>query len=90
MFGISDIWYISAELEYVGETRIIIYEMDKAQEYARPNLGDILLWCRDPCERLLKDLETKKANAKDIEFVRKEIDFLKEIEEKWRTRYKKW
>ena len=86
----SDIWYISAELEHVLERRIILYKMDEAQEYARPSLGDILLWCRDPCERLLKDLETKKADAKDIEFVRKEIEFLKEIEERWRTLYKKW
>lgn len=81
----SDIWYISAELEHVGKRRIILYKMEKAQEYASPNLGDILFWCREPCERLLEDLETKKVDAKDIEFVKKEIEFLKEIEEKWRT-----
>jgi len=85
----SDVWYISAELKHVMERRIIIYKMDEAQS-ARPNLGDILLWCRDPCERLLKDLEMKKADAKDIEFVKKEIEFLKEVEKSWRTQYKKW
>jgi len=86
----TDIWYISAELKHVAERRIIIYKMDKAEKNARANLGDMLLWCRDPCEQLLKDLETKKANARDTEFVKKEIDFLKEIENKWRTQYKKW
>ena len=86
----SDIWYINAGLEHVIERRIVIYEMDVAEKRARPNLGDILLWCRDPCERLLEDLKTKKANAKDIEFVKKEIEFLKETEKNWRTQHKKW
>ena len=65
-------------------------ETSRAQERARPKLGDILLWRRDPCERLLKDLKTKKADTKEIEFVKKEIEFLEEIEEKWRTQHKKW
>ena len=86
----SDLWYINAKLEHVGDRRIILYNMEKAQQYANPNLGDILCWCSEPCERLLEDLENKKANAKDIEFVKKEIAFLKQAEENWRTQYKKW
>lgn len=85
----SDIWYISAELEHVGEHRVIVYKMDDAQEYANPNLGTILLWCRDPCERLLKELQKKKADTKDIEFVKNEILFLKETEDKWTQQQKK-
>ncbi|MEM2100231.1 MAG: YscO family type III secretion system apparatus protein [Thermoproteota archaeon] len=85
----GDIWYISTELEHVDKLRIILYKMDKAQEQARPNLGDILLWCRDSCKQLLKNLQEKKADAKDIEYVQKEITLLKEFEEKWRIEHKK-
>jgi len=82
----SDLWYIIAKIEHVGERRIIIYEMDVAQERARPNFGDVCLWHRDACEQLLKRTRDKKDKA----FIEKEIEFLKEIEDRWRVEYKKW
>lgn len=86
----SDIWYISADLwhpevEQGEKLREIVYKMDEAQEYAEPNLGNVLLWCRDACETLISKLEKEKADTKDIEFVKKEIEFIKQAEDRWRT-----
>lgn len=86
----SDIWYIDAELEHVNDKRIVLYIMEEAQEYARPNLGDILLWCRDACEHLLKDLREKKADERDLQYVEREIQFLRKIEEAWRIEHREW
>jgi len=86
----SDIWYLTARLEHANKHRCIGYTMDEAQEYAEPTLGSILLWLIDPLKLLLKDLEKKKANAEDIEYVKREIEFVEEIKKKWETERKKW
>lgn len=86
----SDIWNISARLDHQLGHRIVNYKMDDAQEYAEPSLGAILLWLVDPLKMLAKNLEKKKANAKDIQRVKKEIEFVEEMKKKWETECKKW
>jgi len=86
----SDIWYISARLDHQLGHKRVNYKMDDAQEYAEPPLGAILLWLIDPLKMLAKDLEKKKADAKDIQYVKWEIEFVEEMKKKWETECKKW
>jgi len=86
----SDIWYISARLDHQLGHRLVYYKMDEAQEYAEPPLGAILLWLVDPLKMLAKNLEKKKADTKDIQRVKKEIEFVEEMKKKWEAESKKW
>lgn len=52
--------------------------MDGVSEYAYPGLGTVLFWCKTACEELLSDLEKRQADMKDVEFVKREIEFLGE------------
>jgi hypothetical protein len=72
----SDLWHISAHLEHVEDARRIHYRVNKVSEYAYPTLGTILFWCKTACEELLSDLDKKQADEKDLEYVKREIDFL--------------
>jgi hypothetical protein len=86
----SDLWRISAHLEHVEDARRINYRMDKVSEYAYPTLGTILFWCKAACEELLSDLEKKQAGEKDLEYVKREIEFLDGNQADWETKHKKW
>jgi hypothetical protein len=90
MIDLSNRWHVNAEIACVEDKRIIIYNMEEAQKYANPNLGDALCLLTEPCERLLESLEKQKADQKDIAYVKNEINFLKQIEAKWRTVHKNW
>jgi hypothetical protein len=86
----SGLWRISAHLEHMGDARIVHYRMDSVSEYAYPALGTALFWCKAACEELLSNLEKKQANGKDVVFVRREIEFLEEIQVDWEAKHKKW
>lgn len=84
------IWYVSAELKKVGDRRIIIYKMDEAEKRARLNMKDVLLILEDSCRELVEQLKSKNADKKDIDFVQKERELLRETAERWKTEYKTW
>ncbi len=86
----SGLWHISAHLEHVGEARRINYKVDKVSEYAYPTLGTVLFWCKTACEELLSDLEKKQADEKDVEYVKKEIEFLEGKQAEWEAKHEKW
>jgi hypothetical protein len=85
----SGLWRVSASLEHVGDARRIHYKVDKVSEYAYPALGTILFWCKGACEELLSDLEKKQADKKDLEYIKREIEFLDEVQADWEKRHKK-
>ena len=64
--------------------------MDGVSEYAYPSLGTVLFWCKTACEELLSDLEKKQADMKDVEFVKREIEFLERTHADWEVKHKKW
>jgi hypothetical protein len=85
----SNLWRIRAELKFDGNVRRVHYEIESVREYAYPSLEIIFLWCRDACEKLLSELKERKADARDMECVEKEIEFLKECQADWKNRYQK-
>jgi len=46
--------------------------------------------CREECRYLLEDLHGRKADKEDIEYVKRELELLKELEDRWSTEHKKW
>ena len=86
----SGLWRISAHLERAEEARRLNYKLDKVSEYAYPSLGTILFWCKTACEELLSDLEKEKADEKNVEHVKREIEFLDENQLDWEAKHKKW
>jgi len=88
--SMSGLWRVSAHLEHVEDVRRINYRVDKVSEYAYPTLGTIFFWCKAACEELLEDLEKKQTDEKDLEYVKKEIEFLKENQADWEAKHKKW
>jgi hypothetical protein len=87
---VSGLWRISAHLEHAGEARRINYRVDGVSEYAYPSLGTVLFWCKVACEELLSDMEKKQADEKDVELVKKEIEFLAGTQADWEVKHKKW
>jgi hypothetical protein len=87
---VSGLWHISAHLEHVGDVRRVNYRVDKLSEYAFPTLGTIFFWCKTACEELRADLEKKQADGKDLEYVKKEIEFLEGNQTEWEAKHKKW
>jgi hypothetical protein len=87
---VSGLWRVSAHLEHVGDARRVNYRVDKVSEYAYPALGTIFFWCKTACDSLLADLEKKQADEKDLEYVRKEIEFLEGKQAEWEAKHKKW
>ena len=85
----SGLWHISAHLEHVGETKRINYKVGKVSEYAYPTFSTIFFWCKAACEELLSDLENKQADEKDLEYVKREIEFLNENQADWEAKHKK-
>ena len=86
----SGLWRITAHLEHVGDARMIHYKVGKVSEYAYPTLGTVLFWCKTACEELLSDLERKQADEKDLDYVKKEIEFLDGNQEDWESKHEKW
>ena len=86
----SGLWRISAHLERAGETKRINYTVDGVSEYADPSLDTGLFWCKTACEELLSELEKKQADIKDVEFVKREIEFLERTQADWEVKHKKW
>jgi hypothetical protein len=68
----------------------INYTVDGVSEYAYPSLGTMLFWCKAACEKLLSDLEKKQVDMKDVEFVKREIEFLEKTQADWEVKHKKW
>jgi len=64
--------------------------VDGVSEYAYPSLGTVLFWCKVACEELLSDMEKKQADEKDVEFVKREIEFLEGTQADWEVKHKKW
>jgi len=87
----SEYWNITASLEKVWNRRIILYTMHEINvaKQASPNLGDILFYCQDECRLLFEDLQGRKADKKNLEYVRRELELLKEFGDKWKTEHKK-
>ena len=86
----SGLWRVSASLEHAGEVKMIHYRLDKVSEYAYPSLGTALFWCKTACEELLVELEKKQADEKDVEYVKREIEFLDASQASWESNHKKW
>ena len=86
----SGLWHITASLEHVEDARRVHYSVDKVSEYAYPALGTILFWCKGACEELLSDLEEKQADEKDLVYIKREIEFLNEMQTDWEANHKKW
>ena len=80
------VWSIVAELEKVGQQRIILYDMDYADKDTGWNYGDICLACKEACENLLKTTQ----NSADKAFIKKEIAHLEAKSKEWRAAYKTW
>ena len=85
----TNLWDVRAELKFDGDVRRIHYRIDRILEYAYPSLENILLWCKDACEKLLSELKEKKADPKDLTYVEKEIESLNEYQKDWITKHKK-
>jgi len=85
----SGLWHISAHLELVRDARRIHYKVKTVSEYAYPSLDNILYWCKIACEKLLSDLEQRKAMEKDIAHVKREIEFLESNQSEWKAKNKK-
>jgi len=85
----TNLWSIRAELKFDGHVRRVHYKINRVREYAYPSLDIIFLWCRDACEKLLSELEAKKADERDLEYVKNEIEFLKGYQADWKAKHEK-
>lgn len=86
----SGLWHVTAQLEQVGGARMINYRVYRVSEYAYPSLGTVFFWCKAACEVLLSDLEKGHADEKDLEYVKREIEFLEANQADWEAKHKKW
>jgi hypothetical protein len=86
---VSGLWRVTADLERVGDARMIHYRVGKASEYAYPTFGTVLFWCKVACDELLSDLQRKQADEKDLEYVKREIAFLEGAQADWESKHKK-
>lgn len=81
----TNLWRIRAEIRFDGHVRRIHYKIDSVREYAYPSLDIILSWCKDACEKLFSELNEKKADEKDLECLKKEIELLNAYQADWKT-----
>jgi hypothetical protein len=86
----SGLWRVTANLERVGDVRMIHYRVSKVSDFAYPTFGTVLFWCKAACEKLLSDLQRKQAHEKDMEYVKREIEFLEGTQADWEAERKKW
>jgi len=69
---------------------MIHYRVGKVSDFAYPTFDIVLFWCKAACDELLSDLQRKQADEKDLEYVKREIEFLEGTQADWESKRKKW